>query len=137
MARKKIQLTDFQKNVITYIALGGVAYGVYLLIQNNKHKNATKGLDAWLRANNIPQRTYDKVESFASYICDPNLFVYPTEISALITTMNAQELQDFHLVYDKFFKGGLCDNLTPRELLEDEWGNYYQNTEEFLKNNGY
>ena len=32
--KKKIQLTDFQKNVITYIALGGIAYVVYNLLKN-------------------------------------------------------------------------------------------------------
>ncbi len=137
MARKKIQLTDFQKNVITYVALGGVAYAVYLVIKNNRYKDAQQGMDAWLRQNNIPQRTADKVESFAIMICDPNLFVYPTQIASLITTMNAQELADFHAVYNKFYKNLLCDDLTPRELLKDEWGNYYAGVEDFLEQNGY
>ena len=137
MARKKIQLTDFQKNAITYIALGGLAYAVYLISKNNKTKEAQRGMDAWLRQNNILKITADKVEDFASMICDPNLFVYPTEISALITTMNAQELADFHAVYNKFYKNLYCDNLTPRELLGEEWGNYYAGVEDFLEQNGY
>lgn len=135
--KKKIQLTDFQKNALTFIALGGIGYAVYSLINKNANKLSEDALNRWLRQNNIPRSTADKVEAFANMICDPNLFVYPTQITALITTMNNQELADFHKVYDQLYKNQLCDDLSPRELLEDEWGNYYANAEMFLLTNGY
>ena len=135
--RKKIQLTNFQKNALTFIALGGLGYIVYNLINKDADKLSQDALNQWLRQNNIPKSTADKVEAFSSMICDPNLFVYPSQVSALITTMNKQELADFHLVYNTFYRNQLCDDLSPRELLEDEWGNYYANTEMFLLRNGY
>ena len=135
--KKKIQLTDFQKNVITYIALGGIAYVVYNLLKNKRTAQSQAGYNNFLLTNNIPFTTAKKVEEFANLICDPNLFVYPTEIASLITTMTDKELSDFHLVYNTFYKGNLCDNLTPKDLLEDEWGNYYQSTQQFLNSKGY
>ena len=135
--KKKIQLTDFQKNVITYIALGGIAYVVYNLLKNKRTAQSQAGYNNFLLTNNIPFTTAKKVEEFANLICDPNLFVYPTEIASLINTMTDKELADFHLVYNNFYKGNLCDNLSPKELLKDEWGNYYQSTEQFLNSKGY
>lgn len=135
--KKTIQLTDFQKNVITYIALGGLGYVIYYLAKNKRTAQSQAGYNNFLAVNNIPVTTAKKVEEFANLICDPNLFVYPTEIASLINTMTDKELADFHLVYNNFYKGNLCDNLSPRELLEDEWGNYYQTTEQFLKSKGY
>ena len=133
---KKFNLTDGQKNILTYIALGGVGYLIYLAVKN-KSKVTDKAFDQWLKDNNIPKQTANRVDEFASLICDPNLFVYPSEVAVLIETMDDKQLSDFNLIYETFYRGNLCEDYSLRDLLDAEWGNYYQNTQEFLREAGY
>ena len=132
-----MQLTDFQKNVLTLSVFGGIAYLIFDRYFKNKSEVTDSQLDKFLADNNLKKSTYDKVFAFSGFVCDPNFLVYPNEIASLINTMDPEELEDFHFIYNTFFKNQRCANLSPRELLESEWGNYYASTEQYLFDNGY
>jgi len=62
--------------------------------------------------------------------------VYPGYV-AIIKTFNDDELRQLNQYWDFFHRGGVCDDLSLKNTLIDEWGNYYENVEIFLDNKGY
>lgn len=132
-----MELTEFQKNVLTVSVVGGIAYLIFDRYIKNNSEVSKSQIDKFLSDNNLKKSTYNKVFAFSGYVCDPNFLVYPNEIASIINTMDPQELSDFHFIYNTLFKNQRCANLSPRELLEDEFGNYYASSEKYLFDNGY
>ena len=122
------------KKIILWSAIGIGAYFIYKKFLAPRPSRVL--MQQWAHENDIDPRIMEYAEQMVYSICDPNLFVYPNEV-AQIKTYTDDELRQFHLIYDTFYRGNLCDDLKWSDLLDGEWGNYYANTQNWLISKGY
>lgn len=132
--KKKIQT----KEIIVWSALGIGGFFIVKSIYDYFNDPSDKIIKDWATQNNIPKSMVEYVDEVTGLVCGPNLFYYPTEV-ALIQSFDEQQLQDFHKVYNTFYKGNSCKDASWADTLDSEWSGfgYYDSTINFLRNKGY
>ena len=132
--KKKIET----KKIIVWSALGIGGFFLVKSIYDYFNDPSDDIIKDWARQNNIPESMIEYVDEVTGLVCGANLFYYPTEVS-LIQSFDEQQLQDFHKVYNTFYRGNSCTDGTWADTLDAEWSGfgYYDATINFLRNKGY